>query len=92
MNETKLAHRLGELLVQNGQHVIKVKTGDRFTPATNTDASYTVNPRQPGDYDKLFSELYRLKRIPQKIIHLWSATVQDTGRPGLEELDKFLDT
>ena len=92
IGEKKFEIELLERLIENGQHTIKVKIGDRFTAKNDNSDFYTINPHHPGDYNALFKDLVESKQIPQKIIHMWSLTGKDIRRPGYEGIDEFLDT
>jgi acyl transferase domain-containing protein len=65
---------LGSRLEQMGHTVVQVVTGDHFQK--RNDAVYSLNPRQPGDYDTLLRELHAAGRFPQKIAHMWTVTDQ----------------
>jgi len=39
-----------------------------------SDHEYTINPRQPGDYQSLFKNLRAADSLPQEILHLWNVT------------------
>ncbi len=92
MGDNNFDAKLVQHLVENEQHVIKVKIGQHFAPIIGNDDFYTINPELSEDYDALFVELLKSKQVPQHIIHMWGVTGQDTGRPGLEKFDRFQDT
>ena len=37
-------------------------------------ASYTIDPAQPADYTRLFTQLKEARSVPDRIIHCWSLT------------------
>jgi acyl transferase domain-containing protein/NADPH:quinone reductase-like Zn-dependent oxidoreductase len=55
-----------------GRRVFCVTAGSAF--ARHSDASYTLNPRQPDDYRALLRELDGSGCLPRNIIHLWTFT------------------
>jgi len=70
---------LGSLLVknfeQNHQNVVVVKVGIEFAKIGEFD--YSLNPRKAKDYDLLFRELSTHGKFPNKIVHLWSISIND---------------
>ncbi|MDF5719756.1 MAG: SDR family oxidoreductase [Rhizonema sp. PD37] len=58
-----------KLLQQQGQDVITVLVGDKFTKLS--DRAYCVNPQQKDDYDALLQALSDRDLTPQIIAHLW---------------------
>ncbi len=96
LDECGLGSELVKKLVQNGQDVITVKVGSDFTELD--DLEYTLNPRQPDDYDALFNKLGLLNKNPGIIVHLWSVTENSctefprSQAPAWERLDKAPDT
>ncbi|MFN6571975.1 polyketide synthase [Dendronalium sp. ChiSLP03b] len=84
---------LGEKMVQQlelaDHDVIIVKVGERFARENNSPQQvYTINPRQPDDYDALFKELLSLNKIPKTIVHLWSVTSNHHAELSIESLEK----
>nr|WP_144871616.1 transposase [Hyella patelloides] len=79
IDESDIGTKIAARLQKEGQEVITVKIGDKFTKDSNT---YTVNPEKEKDYDNLIKSLQNLEKIPNKIIHFW----------GIEsEIDRKLD-
>ncbi len=76
-------------LVQEGQDVITVRVGAQFSRVE--DDIYTLNPRQPTDYDALLNELCQLDKLPQTLVHLWSVTPHDPDRAGPQFLQQAQD-
>ncbi|MBP5971507.1 SDR family NAD(P)-dependent oxidoreductase [Brasilonema sp. CT11] len=87
INERNLSKHLVKQLQQNYQKVILVKVGDSFRK--ENPSLYTLNPRQPKDYQTLLAELR--DRIPQTIVHLWSLADETQVLSELEEIDQALD-
>lgn len=77
-----LGHQLVNRLVSDGQDVVSVIIGDRFARLSQT--TYTVNPYSDNDYATLLSELSDLRKVPNRIIHLWSVKVNGNS---LEEIN-----
>ncbi|NIM15675.1 MAG: KR domain-containing protein [Candidatus Aminicenantes bacterium] len=73
MEETRLGTQLVKRLKDVGQDFTVVRAGERF--AKVSDQEYTINPGENNDYNTLLSELSRIKKVPNKIIHLWGVTV-----------------
>jgi len=64
--------QLAQRLEQEGQDVITVMVGERFTKLS--DSVYAINPQAKDDYTLLFQALDALNQTPQAIAHLWSIT------------------
>ena len=65
---------LGELLQKHGQECVVVYAGSSYQAASGT---WSVNPSNPGDFQRLITEAIATKDIPLKgVVHLWS---QDAG-------------
>jgi acyl transferase domain-containing protein len=95
LDECGVGACLKKRLEQEGQVVVTVEKGPCFSRSENNEYTYTVNPRDNGDYHTLFLELQELKKIPNKIIHLWGVTgtnQDEAGKPvpGFEELNNAL--
>jgi amino acid adenylation domain-containing protein len=70
IGENNLDSQLVEKLEETGQNVISVRAGQGYKKIN--PKIYIINPRETGDYEKLFAGLSELKRIPDTIIHLWN--------------------
>jgi acyl transferase domain-containing protein/acyl carrier protein len=68
--------------------VVTVAIGDDFVKFN--DGMYVINPRRRADYEQLFRELQSHRRLPQKIIHLWTITpdVED-ARAAMEFSEQY---
>jgi len=77
-----LGAQLTERLERFGQDVVTVMAGEAFEQ--RAENRYTLNPRQPGDYDTLLITLDAMDRRPEKIVHLWNVTPANGASPGLE--------
>ncbi|MDF5730142.1 MAG: SDR family NAD(P)-dependent oxidoreductase [Rhizonema sp. PD38] len=87
MSECNLGSQVAKQLQQNYQKVIIVKVGDSFRK--ENQGSYTLNPKQPKDYETLLAELG--ESIPQSIVHLWSLTDKTQVSSELSGIDQALD-
>jgi len=87
INECNLVDKLAEQLQQNYQKVIIVKVGESFRK--ENPSLYTLNPRQPRDYESLLAELN--ESIPQTIVHLWNLADEPQALSELEGIDQALD-
>ncbi len=70
IDESKLGVELIQYLQQLEQTIITVKIGEKFSQLN--DQSYTLNPAETSDYQKLLQQLKEQNKIPDNIIHLWS--------------------
>ncbi len=89
VDECGLGSQIVNRLEQDGQDVILVKVGSGFT--RQSDRVYTLDPRQPNDYEALLNQLLAQDKIPKTIVHLWSVTQNSQTPSGLEWVDKVQD-
>ncbi|MFF7160424.1 SDR family oxidoreductase [Streptomyces sp. NPDC008086] len=61
---------LGDSLRAQGAEVVVVRQGGAFSRADAT--SFTVDPMDSGDHEKLFDALATDGLTPQRVVHLWS--------------------
>jgi hypothetical protein len=66
----------------NGGEVITVEIGPGFNEAAH--GKYILNPTKENDYKNLFKELKKLKKIPSRIVYLWSVTGNDHKKSAFE--------
>lgn len=76
---TPLVMQLVEEAKANGQVVLQVYPGASFSQCD--EQTYTINPRQPGDYISLLNGLHQSNRLPYKIIHCWQFAADDAPAP-----------
>jgi amino acid adenylation domain-containing protein len=79
---------------QDGGHVFLIKQGSQF--ARLADGLYSLNPHNPGDYEKLLKSLTAEKKVPPRIVHLWNISGDDEGATparasNLDRLNRFPD-
>ncbi|MEH1989363.1 type I polyketide synthase [Nostoc sp.] len=86
LDECGLAEELVKRLQLNGQDVIIVKAGSKFTKLN--ERAYSLNPSQRDDYNVLLNELVAQNKIPKTIVHLWSVTSVSQIESGLAGVDK----
>jgi acyl transferase domain-containing protein len=89
VDECGLGSQIVKRLEQDGQNVISVKVGSEFTE--HSDCVYTLDPRQPNNYEVLLNELLAKDKIPTTIVHLWSVRPNEQPESGVEWVDKAQD-
>ncbi len=72
-----LGSRIIEELASFKQDVISVDVGEDYRKSS--DRSYTINPQRREDYGALIADLRASKRLPHKILHLWSVSAPVAG-------------
>lgn len=82
---TQLVERLEEL----GQEVFVVTAGDGFAQYDNR--AYTINPREPADYEAMIKSLHAQKQLPDRIVHLWEVDPDDETPLEVERMEKAQD-
>jgi len=79
-SENGLTVQLLQHLQQQGQDVIVVAIGEQFSYQDDIlghSQLYTIDPRQPENYESLINALLAQNWIPNHILHLWSVTPQN---------------
>jgi acyl transferase domain-containing protein/acyl carrier protein len=87
IDEIGLGEEIVKRLQFEGQDVITVQEGARFTKLN--DRAYTLNLKQRDDYDFLLNELIAQNKIPTAIVHLWNVTCVDNTPTGIEGVDQL---
>lgn len=82
MDDFGVGRSLVKELSQQQIKTVTVKCGSRFGKIKEFE--YEMNPGRLADYEKLFAELKRNKKIPGKILHLWSLSDDKLELPGSE--------
>jgi acyl transferase domain-containing protein/acyl carrier protein len=72
LDKCGIGERLVDKLGEEKCRVITVKQGVEFGEIGHGE--FTINPREPSDYNALIHELWRLNTVPAFIVHLWSVT------------------
>jgi acyl transferase domain-containing protein len=76
LNSCSISSQIADGLVRAGCEVIRVTAAKCF--ASTGPHDYSLNPESSSDYDALFSELQRLNKLPERIIHCWGLTQNGT--------------
>ena len=81
VDDAGLGDRLIERLTAYGHSVITVRAGDSFERLSDTE--YLLPPEQgKAGYQALFSELIGRGHTPQRILHSWLWSTDESFRPG----------
>jgi acyl transferase domain-containing protein/acyl carrier protein len=76
-------------LQQKQNDVISVHRAEEYS--RTGPLAYEIDPREPLHYMRLFNELRDSKRLPDKILHLWSIGPADDAQTELELFDYHQD-
>jgi amino acid adenylation domain-containing protein len=87
LDDLGLGLQLVKELKNTSGEVVTVKIGKSY--ARGRGNSFTLNPRHPHDYDRLFHYLKESGRVPHKILHLWSVMDNEKPGPAAQELDRI---
>lgn len=81
LDDAGVGSRLVRQLRKEGHAVTTVVPGDTF--AKRSESDFVLSPERGREgYDLLFRELMASGRIPQRIVHLWLLTADESFRPG----------
>ncbi|WP_413173259.1 SDR family NAD(P)-dependent oxidoreductase [Anabaena azotica] len=75
IDDLGIGTELVQQLQQQGQEVIIVQTGEKFTKLR--DGVYSIHPQAKADYDALIQDLCLTNKIPQIIFHCWGITTNN---------------
>jgi acyl transferase domain-containing protein/acyl carrier protein len=75
LDEYGLGDRFARRLEQEGHRVATVKPGEVFH--NGFEGTYTINPKERGDYHRLLKELRAKGCVPNTIVHLFCLTGQE---------------
>jgi thioesterase domain-containing protein/acyl carrier protein len=67
-SEGTLSEEIAERIAADGRDVITVTPGAEFSA---TGRHYVIDLRNPEDYSKLFLDLEKEGRLPERIVHAW---------------------
>jgi acyl transferase domain-containing protein/thioesterase domain-containing protein len=67
-------------LREAGMEVLSVQAGDSFYRLSSTE--YTIASERSEDYELLLEDLIAREKFPDRIVHLWMVTEDETARPG----------
>lgn len=87
---TQVSTQIAKRLESEGNKVVTVWQGEQFSKLNESE--YTINPRQPDDYDSLIKELQFSGQIPDAILHLWSITATEETTSGIEFFENCQNT
>ena len=68
------------VLREAGMEVLSVQAGDSFYRLSSTE--YTIASERREDYELLMEDLIAQEKFPDRILHLWMVTEDETARPG----------
>lgn len=81
VDEGGLGADIARTLREAGHSVVEVTTGDAF--GKKSDTQYVLSPERGREgYDQLLKELIAHGQAPNRILHMWLLTSQETFRPG----------
>jgi NAD(P)-dependent dehydrogenase (short-subunit alcohol dehydrogenase family)/acyl carrier protein len=69
-HKSTLISKIVKRLKRENQNLIEVQAGTNFSKIEET--LYFINPLHCDHYEKLFLELKKTNRLPERIIHLWN--------------------
>ena len=72
IHQDPASHELVTRLRAAGREVITIQPGKQFEQISSDH--YRIDPESAVDFDQLFGELAKSKRLPQRIVHLWQWT------------------
>jgi len=72
INEGDIGTHLAGKLKADGHDVVIVSPGTGFSNPAEDE--YIINPEEKKDYEALLGELVSLRKIPNRIVHLWNVT------------------
>jgi polyketide synthase PksJ len=78
-------------LRQQNPALVTVIPGPAFAPDGDISSQYTLNPREPGNYNALLQELEKTVGVPGKILHLWNVHEARHYPGNPEEVAKIQD-
>ena len=89
VDQCGLGAQLGRRLKENGQDVIRVAVGVGFS---RTDENhYTINPTVQDNYRDLVKALRDEKKVPTRIVHLWSVVKDENASTTIESFEAAQD-
>lgn len=87
VNRLTLGERLVKQLKEKGENVLIVEKGRAFSQVDDNGCTYTINPQESSHYDTLFNNLRAGDVVPDKIVHLWSVTGENSSLLDAESFD-----
>jgi acyl transferase domain-containing protein/thioesterase domain-containing protein/acyl carrier protein len=81
LDDAGVGARLQRKLHESGAQVTVVHAGDTYSK--RGDGEYVISPERGREgYDALVRDLMQSGRVPQRIVHLWLTTADESFRPG----------
>ncbi|HKN83380.1 MAG TPA: SDR family NAD(P)-dependent oxidoreductase, partial [Pyrinomonadaceae bacterium] len=77
-------------LERDGHNVITVLAGEQFEVVN--ERVFRLRPDRRSDYDALFRQLRSEDRLPERIVHAWNVTRDESRSPHLSFLDNCLSS
>ncbi len=84
------AEKIVRRLERDGHNVVTVLASERFEVVN--ERVFRLRPAERSDYDALFSQLRSEERLPERIVHAWNVTRNESRSPDLSLLDDCLST
>jgi amino acid adenylation domain-containing protein len=81
-----LGEALAAGLAARGDAVTRIRPGAHFS--RDTEASYTIDPRDAAGYDRLVRDLRVTDRLPSDVVHMWSITQEESAKAPAESDDR----
>jgi len=72
-----IGDRLAEEFIRQDREVVRVKIGTAFH--IEKEDIYHLDPCQQKDYEKLIAEIGKTRKLPRRIVHLWSISPPTPG-------------
>ncbi|WP_375509767.1 SDR family NAD(P)-dependent oxidoreductase [uncultured Nostoc sp.] len=89
IDECGLGEKIVQRLTLEGNNAIIVRIGEQFSSEiASNQRVYTINPRRRDDYYALIKELGALELTPNRILHLWSLTLNSGTQLTIESLER----
>ena len=80
-----LASEVTDALLREGGDVWIVTPGDEF--AALGERSYAIRPDESADYARLLSDLRTGASVPENIVHLWTASPEESARTPRQDFE-----
>ena len=77
MDECGVGRQIVEQLERTGQAVTLVEVGAQFSH--QTEHRFVLDPHKRTDYHLLVAALHESGHLPQRIVHLWNISADDSG-------------
>jgi NAD(P)-dependent dehydrogenase (short-subunit alcohol dehydrogenase family) len=85
LDDLGFGEQLAQRLAERGLDVVQVRAGRQF--ARISESEYLIPPGEAESYNVLLDELWKQKRRPTTITHLWNVTTDHVARPDHDSPD-----